>query len=117
MRQNFDHYMGPVFERAASDFLWRRFAFEKGGRWWKKGQEIDFVGLKNGTAYFFEIKWGTLSYREAAGILKNLREKAEEVKTGTERKQFGIVARRVEEKEKLEENGFVIFELEDLFSL
>ena len=117
VRQNFDHYMGPVFERAASDFLWRRFAFEKGGRWWKKGQEIDFVGLKNGTAYFFEIKWGTLSYREAAGILKNLREKAEEVKTGTERKQFGIVARRVEEKEGLGEKGFIVFELEDLFSL
>ncbi len=116
VRRNFDHYMGAVFERAAGDFLWRKFAFEKGGRWWKKGQEIDFVGVRNCTAYFFEAKWSTLSYREAVGILKGLKEKAEKVKTGAEKRLFGIVARAVGERERLEKRGFIVFELDDLFS-
>ncbi|NJE62464.1 ATP-binding protein [Thermococcus sp. 21S7] len=115
VRQDFDHYMGPVFEKTASDFLWKKFAFEKGGRWWRKGEEIDFVGLKDETAYFFEVKWGGLSCREAAEVLKRLKKKAGNVKTGVEMNRFGLVARSVEGREEFEEEGFIIFELGDLF--
>ncbi|ACS34077.1 ATP-binding protein [Thermococcus gammatolerans] len=115
VKANFDHYMGPVFERAAEDFLWRRFAFERGGRWWRRGEEVDFVGVKNGTAYFFEAKWGTLDHREALRVLKRLEEKAENVRTGAKKRCLGIVARAVEDRERLEERGFLVFELRDLF--
>lgn len=115
VRRGFDHYMGPVFEKAASDFLWRKFAFEKGDRWWRKGEEIDFVGLKGETAYFFEVKWSDLSCREAAEVLKRLKKKAGNVKTGVEMNRFGLVARSVGGREEFEEEGFIIFELGDLF--
>ncbi|QDA31902.1 ATP-binding protein [Thermococcus indicus] len=117
VKANFDHYMGRVFERTAADFLWIKFAFERGGRWWSKSEEIDFVGVKDGIAYFFEAKWGTLSYREAVGILKNLEEKAENVRTRTEERKLGLVARAVEGRKMLEEKGFIVFEIGDLFSV
>ena len=115
VRRNFDHYMGPVFEKAVEDFLWRRFAFERGGKRWRKGEEIDFVGIKRGTAYFFEAKWKDLRKREALEVLKELAKKAKLVRTGEENEVFGLIARSVEDKEEIREEGFVVFELGEMF--
>ncbi|ASJ12780.1 ATP-binding protein [Thermococcus thioreducens] len=117
VKVNFDHYMGRVFETAAADFLWRKFAFERGGRWWSRGEEIDFVGLKKGKAYFFEVKWSKLTYHGAREVLRSLERKARYVRTGTKEMLFGLIARGVEGRKKLEERGFLVFELDDLFAL
>lgn len=65
VKRDYNHYMGRVFEKASLDFLWKRFAFERAGRWWSREEEIDVVGVKRGMAYFFEVKWKDLSEREA----------------------------------------------------
>ena len=117
VRQNFDHYMGQVFEMAVADFLWRKFAFEKGGRWWSKGEEIDFVGLKKGKAYFFEVKWSDLRERDVERILSGLERKSGLVKVKAENIELGLFGRRVENAEEFKEKGFLVFELNDLFSL
>ena len=115
VRENFDHYMGRVFEKAAEDFLWRKFAFERGGRWWRKGEEIDFVGLKGSRAYFFEVKWSSLRKREAEKALRSLEGKSCSVRTGAPEKALGLVAKNVEDAEKLREEGFIVFELGEMF--
>ncbi len=116
VRKDYDHYMGRVFEKVALDFLWREFAFENAGKWWHKGEEIDVVGLKGETAYFFEVKWKNLTLREARGILKDLERKSKLVKKlRGNPKRLGIVARSVEDKEELREEGYSVFDIEDVF--
>ena len=117
VKANLDHHMGRTFERAVADFLWRKFAFERGGRWWRKVEEIDFVGLKNGRAYFFEAKWSELRKRDTERIFAELERKSSLVKLKAEEIRLGLVARRVENAEKLREEGFIVFELNDLFAL
>ncbi|MDI3476282.1 MAG: uncharacterized protein PWQ95_2010 [Thermococcaceae archaeon] len=116
VRRDYDHYMGRVLEKASLDFLWKRFAFERAGRWWGKREEIDIVGLKGGTAHFFEVKWKELKEREARGILKDLERKAELVsKLKDLPRRFGLVARRIEGKERLADEGYLVFDLKDMF--
>ncbi len=117
IRNNFDHYMGGIFEKAVVDFLWRRFAFERGGRWWRKGEEIDFVGMKGETAYFFEVKWSMLKRSKAIEVIEKLKKKAKGVKISATEKKFGIVAREVEGKAELEKQGIIVFEIKDLFGV
>ncbi len=47
---------------------------ERYGRWWRGGDEIDLVVWDGGSAQFIEVKWCTLTPREAARILEKLRE-------------------------------------------
>ena len=117
VKVNFDNHMGRVFERVVVDFLWRKFAFERGGRWWSKGEEIDFVGVKKGKAYFFEVKWSDLRKRDAERILAELERKSALVNLKAEGIELGLVGRSVENAEKLREEGFLVFELDNLFAL
>ncbi|MBI5553240.1 MAG: hypothetical protein HY917_00700 [Candidatus Diapherotrites archaeon] len=65
------------------------------------------------SAYAFEFKWKKLSYANGRRILKNL-----ETKTGYLNKKrgplkFGIVARQIENKQKLRSEGFLAYDLND----
>jgi len=104
------------FEDLAREFilLKRPFEFETLGRWWFRGEEIDIVALGRGMASLIEVKWKDLSERDARRILRELEGKAELVRfDGAFR--FGIIARRVEGKEGLREEGYLVWDLEDFF--
>ncbi len=117
---DFNRYLGEVFEDVAREFLILvngsdlPFGFTKIGRWWDKKEEIDLVAINslNGDAGFFEVKWRELTTREAERILKKLREKANRVNVSGER-YHGIIAKRIDNKESLREEGYLAFDLGD----
>ncbi|NJE10471.1 ATP-binding protein [Thermococcus sp. MAR1] len=117
-----NEYLGWVFEEVARQFLIELnktgklpFRFTKIGRWWRKGEEIDLVALneREKQALFVETKWKDLSKREAMGVLKDLKRKAGLVELEGWEHYYGLVARGVEGKEGLREDGFVIWDLKD----
>lgn len=117
-----DHYTGGVFEGVAKEFLLRLnkhgelpFKFTKIGRWWHKGEEIDLVALneREKKALFVEVKWKELKEKEARGILKDLERKAELVGLEEWEKYYGLVAKRVEGKGELREEGWQVWDLRD----
>ena len=121
-REDFNVYLGEVFERVAKEFLIRLnaksklpFRFTKIGRWWDKEKEIDLVAINSLTneTGFFEVKWKGLSYRDALRILGKLEEKGEGVKLKTGRRYYGLIARHLDEKEMLREKGYLVFDIGD----
>jgi AAA+ ATPase superfamily predicted ATPase len=111
VNDSFNAFVGEAFEDIAAEFLSSKLRCPV-GKWWYKDIEIDLVGLGK-DAYFFEVKWKDLNYREAVKVLRKLEKKAEEVGIGGEKK-YGIIARRVEEKEKFEEPSYLIYDLDDI---
>lgn len=116
------HYLGGVFEKIARQFLVKLnragklpFRFTKIGKWWRKGEEIDLVALneRERKVLFVEVKWGELSERESRGILRDLERKAELVGLDGWKKYYGLVAKSVEGKEGLREEGWLVWDLED----
>ncbi len=118
-KDDFNAYMGSVFEKLIGNpgvFLrLTGFRFTKLGRWWHRGEEIDLVALdeRERKALFVEVKWRSLSEREARGILKDLERKAELVGLDDWEKGYGLVAKRVEEKKELRAKNFLVWDLKD----
>jgi len=83
--------------------------------------EIDLVGLNeaSGDALFCECEWSVLNRRQARGILAALREKAREVRWQNESRneRFALVAKSIEGKEDLREDGYLVCDLEDIARL
>lgn len=109
--RNFNAFLGKPFEGIAREFLIEAnqrellpFRFTKLGRWWHKGEEIDIVALneREKRALFVEVKWRDLSLGDARRILNRLEKKAELVGLKDYEKRFGIVAKGIEGKGKLE---------------
>ncbi|AEK72186.1 DEXX-box atpase [Thermococcus sp. 4557] len=122
IRGAYNHYLGPIFEKIARQFLIELnraeklpFKFTKVGKWWRKGEEIDLVALneRERKALFVEAKWKELSKREARGILKDLERKAELVGLKDYEKSYGLVAKKVNGKEALSAEGWLVWDLED----
>ncbi|EEB73888.1 ATP-binding protein [Thermococcus sp. AM4] len=120
-REDFNRYLGEVFERVGKEFLIRLnrkgvlpFRFTKIGRWWDRGEEIDLVALNSlsGEAGFFEVKWKDMSARDAEKVLKRLEKKSAKLGPRGE-KHYGIIARGIEGKEELQEMGYLVFDLSD----
>ena len=65
---------------------------------------------------FFEVKWSDLKLEEARRILVELKEKSEFVDWNKEDRQehFGLIAKRLEEKENLRGGGYLCYDLEDM---
>ncbi|MBP1911865.1 ATP-binding protein [Thermococcus stetteri] len=125
IRGSYSHYLGWVFEKVARQFLVELnraeklpFRFTKAGKWWHKDMEIDLVALneREKKALFVEVKWKSLSEREARGILKDLEGKGELVGVEGWEKYYGLVAKKVRGKEELGEGGFLVWDLEDFES-
>ncbi len=121
-REDFNGYLGEVFERVAREFLITLnakgnlpFRFTKIGRWWDKREEIDLVAVNSltGDAGFFEVKWKKLSRGEALRVLMNLEKKSEMVNIKGEGKYHGLIARHVEGKKELREKGYLVFDMGD----
>jgi AAA+ ATPase superfamily predicted ATPase len=116
-------YVGKKFEdfvRTEVFSFLLPFGFDKIGRWWHKGEEIDIVAVngKRKEITFFEVKWGKLSYREAEKLLHVLRDKAKlvewHVKGCAKREFYGVIAQSIEGKEELRNQEFMVYDLEDL---
>jgi hypothetical protein len=123
--EDFNAYLGMVFEKVAQDFLVEfnkakrlPFRFVKIGKWWHKSEEIDLVALneKEKKALFVEVKWKDLSKRESKGILKDLERKSEVMRLDGWEKYYGLVAKNVKNKEGLKEN-WLIWDLRDFEEL
>ena len=122
IRGAYNNYLGPIFEKIARQFLIELnraeklpFKFTKVGKWWRKGEEIDLVALneREKRALFVEVKWKELSAREARGILRDLERKAELVGLKDYEKSYGLVAKKVNGKEALSAEGWLVWDLED----
>jgi len=120
--EEYNLYLGFVFEKVAEQFLRKLnksgrlpFRFTEIGKWWRKGEEIDLVALNERAkkALFVEVKWRDLSEREARGILKDLKRKAEPTGLRDWEKGYGLVAKKVEGKEALRDKGWLVWDLED----
>ncbi|WP_324735530.1 ATP-binding protein [Thermococcus sp. SY098] len=122
LRDELKKVMALRFEEVAKEFLVEinkrerlPFKFERIGRWWRKGEEIDLIALneKERKALFVEVKWKDLNEREAKRILRDLELKAELVGLNGWEKFYGLVAKKVDDKKELSEEGFSVWDLAD----
>ena len=124
MKKELEAFVSQRFEDVCREFLAEKLDFPEMGRQWGKTHgkpkgknvyEIDLVALKGKErAAFFEFKWKKLSIRECLQIIDSLKEKSKFVKRKWKNEYFGIFAREVEEKEKLREKGYLVFDLDDI---
>jgi len=119
VKRNFNSYVGFVFEKIAKEFLMEKkpFKFQKIGRWWDKDKEIDIVALNEEIKeiLFVECKWKDMDEETSVKILEKLKEKAKFVEWNNDNRKeyFGIIGKRIENKEKLRKEGFIAFDLND----
>lgn len=117
IKHDYDTYLGKIFEDIAKEFIRKKLLVSNVGRWWYQEEEIDIVSLNETTReiFFFECKWKDLTLTEAQKVLEKLQEKAPSVdwRNKKRKEQYGIIARRVEQKERLREKGFLVYDLKD----
>ncbi len=116
--EDYDHYFGPQFEVfVRSEVIPKLFPEYTIGRWWYGEEEIDIVGYddRSGTILFGECKWSVLTRNESQKILASLKTKSSHVRHSryTEEK-FLLVARKIEGKEALRKEGYVLLDLDDI---
>lgn len=119
MKKTYDMYLGAVFEKVASEFLWetKPFGFNLLGRWWHKDKEIDLAALNNNEnkIYFIECKWMNLSKGKAGKLLNELKEKSMFVDWKKDaKKYYVIIAKKVENKEVFKKEGYYVFDMDDM---
>jgi len=116
----FDSHLGFTFEKIAMDFLIEKkpFRVHRIGRWWHRDKEIDLVALNEETKeiIFVDVKWGDLKLGEARKIMVDLKEKSRFVNWDNEERieHFGVIAKRIEGKEKLMAEGYLCYDLDDI---
>jgi uncharacterized protein len=122
VREEFNRYLGHVFEDVCQEVLVDMakknclpIRVNKIGRWWWKETEIDILGLdtRNGKALALEVKWSNIDYREAQRLISELTTKTRQVKDANEI-TLGLMAKRIEEKEKIRREGFLALDLQDI---
>ncbi|ALM74590.1 ATP-binding protein [Thermococcus barophilus] len=116
LERNFPAFVGKTYERITLEFVkWINLGFKplRIGSWWHKGEEIDVVAYNRENIALFEVKWSDLRKIDVLRILRNLKRKSKLLPlTGSLR--LGVIARTIEDKEHFLENGFLVFDLEDL---
>jgi len=119
---DFDQYLGGIFETIANDFLIELnkagklpFTIIKQGRWWQKDQEIDIVALNENKkiALFVEVKWKDLSTNDVNNILRTLRKKAELVGLDDWIKYYGVIGKSIQKKNKFKHERQLLWDLND----
>ncbi len=113
---SFNAFVGNAFEDICIEWMKRVHAGYIVGRWWDRSEEIDIVCInkRKDHAIFVEVKWSTLSSKDARSIARRLVEKSRLVDTGCSRSSYLIIARFAESKENPGVDGAVIKDLEDL---
>jgi len=119
IKTNINDFIGQSFEEISKQFLIHKkpFIFTHIGAWWHKDKEINIVTLNENKKEitFFECKWKNLTYNQSIKILEELKEKANYVDWNKKarKEHFGIVARKIENKENLRKKGFIVYDLND----
>lgn len=124
IKEDFNAYLGKVFEEISKEYIVSGIKSGKieidadvFGRWQHEEEEIDFVAYssREKRGILFEVKWKELSYNDAKSIISRLIEKSHSIRI--EKKEYGIVAKKLLEKERLRKEGYVALDLEDITSL
>ncbi|NIA03710.1 MAG: ATP-binding protein, partial [Nitrospirae bacterium] len=94
--------------------------FQKTGRWWHKGEEIDVLALneEKKEIAFFECKWQEVNSKRSELIIADIKRKAALVTWHNDERSelFGIIGKKINGKEKLRDMGYLVFDLEDFMS-
>lgn len=133
VKDQLNSFIGTRFEELCRELLAKNmvgklpFRFTKFGKQWgkipaaEKGKnvyDIDLVALNDEEKkiLFVETKWRDLSLEESKNILDELKRKAGHVQWfSKKRKEFyGLMARRIDGKEKMKNEGHFLFDLRDL---
>ena len=123
LKDNLNSVYGKAFEEVAKEFLVKELDLKEAKRQWgkiqdaKKGEnayEIDLIAKNERNAFAFEFKWSELTNREASDALKELEKKTSYLHKKPANLKLGLVAKKIEGKQKLKKEGFLVFELEDL---
>jgi hypothetical protein len=116
IKKKFNTYVGFVFEDVCEQFLWedRRIAFNRIGRWWHRGEEIDRVALdeENRKIIFVECKWQ--DNVDAEDIISELQEKAGQVAWNSDKREEHYIVFAKSYKKKIEGADISLFDLKDL---
>ncbi len=128
VENDFDSFAGKEFEKISKEFLIElgkqkrsQIIFSNIGKWWQKNQEIDLIALNSTTydIFFFECKWKELKEGTARKLLEDLKIKSISVNWNKDNRieHFGVIAKKIENKEKLRANGYFVFDLADFKAL
>ncbi|MBS7654603.1 ATP-binding protein [Candidatus Bathyarchaeota archaeon] len=120
IKEEFNAHLGLVFEDICAEILTEMakrnllpLQVSKIGKWWWKETEIDIVGLRGGKALAVEAKWTELNYQEAKKLISQLNIKAKQIQN-VEESILGIIAKKIEDKEKIRNGGFIALDLQDM---
>lgn len=122
LKENLNCYYGRAFERAAREFLFSKLGLNKAHKQWGKipnvprgsdTYEIDLIGNSGKGTYAFEFKWQELEYAESMKILTQLIAKTTFVPKLPQNIQYGIVALKISQKEKLAAKGYLAYDIND----
>ncbi|MEA3254288.1 MAG: ATP-binding protein [Candidatus Altiarchaeota archaeon] len=128
IKNDLNTFIGKQFERLCLKIIEDKLGerFDKFGRFWsyyrEKGErkqiEIDAVALnfRSKDIGFFEVKWKDLKLREARNILNKLKEKSMWVDWHLKDRNeyFGLIAKKINGKEKLKKEGYICYDLNDI---
>ncbi len=114
-----NQFIGNAYEEIALQWMQQQQKFHNYilGRWWDRVQEIDIVGIdkEHNKIIFGEVKWKSLSEKEARRILADLKEKSELVLWKENAlKTFLLIGKRIEGKAALQKEGYEIFDITDI---
>lgn len=123
IKEDFNQHLGSIFEDTCREIIAELgkknqlpIRLDRVGRWWKKDTEIDILGFeKRGKTLIIEVKWSTLSYRDCKRILNELSVKTSQV-PDVEEPILGVMAKQINDKEKIREDGFWAMDLNDLLT-
>jgi len=64
---------------------------------------------------YYHIKYSTLKFKDALDILAVLKEKSGYVDWNTDKRKeyFGLIAKKIEGKERLRKEGYIVFDFDD----
>jgi len=125
IRGEFKAHLGRIFEDICIEVLVEMskknllpIQMEKIGKWWWKETEIDIVGLesKGKRALAMEAKLTELDYQETKRLLSELTVKAKQIHIAKEC-ILGVMAKKIGNKEKIRNEGFIAFDLQDMVNL
>ncbi len=123
IRNSFPEYAGRMFELLAADLIRKKILFPdihftRLGRWWHREQEIDIVGLDEGSdrIMFCECKWSDLSPSEVRQVLSSLERKAADVRWRNDQRQelYCLIGKHIGGKEDLRTEGYRVCDLDDI---
>jgi hypothetical protein len=63
----------------------------------------------------FECKYSTLKFKDAFAIIAELNNKSRYVDWNTSKRKehFGVIAKKIEGKERLRKEGYIVFDFDD----